>query len=284
MFKNAINKNLDCIKPFATAFKTPYSDNLTKNMFPVVVLNDEGWVLTTRGAVNHIILADKVRERYENIREELIENKVPPKKIYKKYKVKDDEPVIAKNVFLNTLESWKGLKIFAHETLDLALIKFEDAKNIFCKDYPVLAKKNASQGEYLCRLGYPYPEFSAFRYDHRSKDIILNEVINNSIQLFPLDGMVTRYLADKDGNISLFELSNYTFPGEGPVINKDGELIGFQVGAAYKDTEIDISTKLKRKDKEIEINQYNFVPFSICINIETIKEFLDKYKVSYKEK
>lgn len=284
MFIKAIKNNLECIKPFNSASKTPYSDTLKSDLFPLVFINDEGYVLTTKAVATRILVADKIRDRYDAIRKELIENKIPPKKIYKKYKVKDDDVVILKNVFLNSLSGWKGIQIYMHEYLDLALLKFEEPKDIYCKEYPILAKDNPSQGEYLCRLGFPYPEFNAFRYDHSCRDIIVNEMINNNIQIFPVEGMVTRNLLDSKNNLSMFELSNNTYIGEGPIINKKGELVGFQVGAAFKDNEIDINTKIKRNNKEIEVKQYNFIPYSLCINIKTIKEFLDKHKVKYEEK
>ena len=177
MFKDAIKKNLESVKPLATAYKTPYSDELVTNMYSIILINEEGWALTTKSVANNIIAADKIYEAYDKIKEELIANKVPPKKIYKKYKINDDDPVILRNIFLNTLDSWSGLKIYAHEYLDLALIKFEEPSGFACNEFPVFAKKNPVQGETLCRLGFPYPEFNVFRYDYMNKDLVLNRVI-----------------------------------------------------------------------------------------------------------
>lgn len=286
MFKEAIRSNVECVKPMATAYKIPSSDELISNMFSIILINKEGWALTTKGVANNIVEADKIHMKYEEVKKDLIANKIPPKKIYKKYGIKENDAIILKNVFLNTLTSWSGLKIYAHEYLDLALIKFDDPEEILCNKFPVFASNNAIQGEYLCRLGYPYAEFQAFRYDHSSKDIILNEIIDNGLQIFPLDGMLTRYLADSTNKPTLFELSNSSFIGHtgGPIINKDGEIVGIQVAAAYKDTELDINAKLKRNTKEIEVKQYNFIPFSVCINVDTIREFMDKNNVKYKTK
>lgn len=286
MFKSAIKKNLECVKPLATAYKTPYSDELVTNMYSLFLINEDGWALTTKSVANNIIVADKIHENYQKIREELLANKVPPKRIYKKYKIKDNDPVILRNVFLNTLDSWDGLKIFTHEYLDLALIKFENPSDFACNKFPIFAKNNPEQGEYLCRLGYPYPEFSAFRYDYMTKELVLNRVIEYGLQVFPLDGMVTRYVADEKKNLTLFELSQAAFIGHtgGPIINDKGEIVGIQMTAAYKDTFSDINAKIKRNQKEIEINEYNFIPLSLCINVETIKEFLDKHEVKYETK
>lgn len=286
MFKNAIKKNLDCVKPMATAYKTPYSDELVTNMFSLFLINKDGWALTTKSVANNIILAENIHNVYDKIKTELLANKVPPKKIYKKYKIKDNDPVILKNVFLNTLDSWTGLKIYVHEYLDLALIKFENPEGFACSKFPVFAKHNPVQGEYLCRLGFPYPEFSAFRYDYGSKDLVLNRVIEYGLQVFPIDGMLTRYVADEKKNLTLFELSNQAFIGHagGPIINTNGEIVGIQMSMAYKDAYCDINANIKRDHHELDIKQYNFIPLSLCINVETIKEFLDKYNVEYETK
>ena len=286
MFKDAIKNNKEAVKPLATAYKTPYKEELITNMYSIILINKEGWALTTKSVADNIVVADEIHNLYSQIRRELIENKVQPKKIYKKYKLKEDSALILKNVFLNAVSSWTSLKMIAHEYLDLALIKFEDPEEIYCDKYPVFAKNNPEQGEMLCRLGYPYPDFQAFRYDHSTKDIELNQIVDANLQIFPLDGMLTRYLVDDKNNLSMFELSNYSFVGQvgGPIINKDGQISGILTSAVYKDSEYDINAKLKRRLDEIEVKQSNFVPFSICINVETIKEFLDKHGVKYKTK
>ena len=72
MFKEAIKKNLECVKPMATAYKTPYSDELVTNMYSLFLINEEGWALTTKGVANNIIAAEKIDENYEKIKEELM--------------------------------------------------------------------------------------------------------------------------------------------------------------------------------------------------------------------
>ena len=285
MFVKAIDNAKQFVKPFVTSYKTPYSDDLINTMYSVILINEEGWALTTKSIANNILYADKIHKTYELVREELIKNKVPPKKIYKKYKLDKDSPVILKNVFLDTVTSWNGLKVYMHESLDLALIKFEGAEGIFCKKFPVFKKELPKQGESLCRLGYPYQDAEIFRYDHRSKDLVINELIDASFQIMPMEGMLTRYLKDKDV-VSMFELSGSSFINHigGPIINKDGEVVGIEIENAYKDALQDIDAKLKRSNTEYSVKQYNFIPFSICINAIEIMKFMDKYDIKYKTK
>jgi len=285
MFKEAIKKNIDYIKPIVNGYKTPYSDEIYGGMGTVMVINEEGWVLTCRHIAENIIIADKIMEAYKDIKKELIENKMPPKKIYKKYGIEEESAVIFRNVFLNLIDSWNGMQIFMHDYLDLALIKFDNPGKIFCEKFPVFAKENAEPGESLCRLGFPYSEIKCFNYNHVIKDIAIEKDFDSNFQAFPLDGMLTRILIDDKHKVSLFEVTNAGLPGHsgGPIFNKDGVVVGMQIGNASKDIGLDIDTKLKRGIKEIPIKQYSFVNFGIGINVTAIKEFLDKHKVEYKE-
>lgn len=284
MFKDAIKKNNNYIKTIVNGYKTPYSDELYGGIGTVMVINKDGWVLTCRHIAENIIAADKIMNVYQNIKEELINNKVPPKKIYKKYGIDEDSAVIFRNVFLNLIDSWKGMQIFMHEYLDLALIKFDNPGIIFCDKFPIFAKENAESGEYLCRLGFPYSEINCFSYNHVTKDIAIKKDFDSNFQAFPLDGMLTRILIDDNNKISLFEMTNAALTGQsgGPIFNKEGNVVGIQIGNASKDTGLDIETKLRRNNKEIDVKQYNFTNFGIGINVSTIKEFLDKHEVKYK--
>lgn len=285
MFKEAIKKNINYIKPIVNGYKTPYSDEVYGGMGTVMAINEDGWVLTCRHIAENIIIADKIMEAYKDIKKELIENKVPPKKIYKKYDIEEDSAVIFRNVFLNLIDSWNGMQIFMHEYLDLALIKFDNPGKIFCDKFPVFAKENAEPGESLCRLGFPYSEINCFSYNHVMKDIMIKENFDSNFQPFPLDGMLTRILIDDKKKISLFEMTNAGLLGHsgGPIFNKYGNVVGIQIGNASKDIGLDIDTNLKRNTKEIQVKQYSFVNFGIGINVTAIKEFLDKNKVKYEE-
>ena len=285
MFKEAIKSNVNYIKPIVSAYKTPYSDEVYGSMATVMVINEEGYVLTCRHIAENIIAADKIMAAYKDIKKELIENKVPPKKIYKKYGVTEDSAIIFRNVFLNLIESWQGMEIFMHEYLDLALIKFDNPGKIYCNSFPIFAKDNAEPGEYLCRLGFPYPEINCFTYNYASKDIVIKDFFDSNLQPFPLDGMLTRILLDDKKEISLFEMTNAALSGQsgGPIFNKDGIVVGMQIGNASKDIGLDIDTKLKRNASDITVKQYSFADFGIGINVTAIKNFLDKHKVKYKK-
>ena len=285
MFKDAIKANLEYIKIFSSAYKTSNSDEVVGDIGTIMLINNEGWVLTCKHIAENIVRADKIATTYEEIKKELIENKIPPKRIYKKYGINDSDILILRNVFLNVLSSWSTIKLVLHETIDLALIKFEKPEEIYCKKFPVFSKTNPDIGENICRIGFPYSEFSPFKYDYRLKDLVLKNDIDANLQAFPVDGMVTRNLLDPSSNPTMFEMTNPGFKGQagGPIINTSGSVVGMYIGSALKDLEIDVDVKLKRGIKDFNVNQASFMALGLGINVESIKDFLRANNVKFKE-
>lgn len=283
MFKKAVKDNIEYIKPIIHGYKYPNEEKVYNNMNTVMIVNEEGWVLTCKHVAENIVIADKIMARYEKVKKELFENKIPPKKIFKRYDINDKDILILRNVFLNLIDKWDGLSIIAHKTLDMCLIKFDNPKGMKCKKFPVFAKANPSQGETLCRLGYPYQGIECFTYSHTIKDLIIDSGFESFFQVFPIDGMMTRHLIDEERNISLFEMTNPALIGQsgGPIVNKHGYVVGLQVGTGSKDLGFTINTKIDRDNKEIDVKEYPFMHFGIGINVETIKAFMDENNVKY---
>ena len=84
-----------------------------------MIINEDGWILTCKHIAQNIILADKIMEKYQEVKKDLIANEVPPKKIYKKYGISEETAVIFRNVFLNVVDTWTGMRVFMHEYLEL---------------------------------------------------------------------------------------------------------------------------------------------------------------------
>ena len=83
MFKNAIKKNREYVKPIVHGYKLPYSDEVYGGMGSIMIINEDGWILTCKHIAQNIILADKIMEKYQEVKKDLIANEVPPKKYIK---------------------------------------------------------------------------------------------------------------------------------------------------------------------------------------------------------
>ena len=69
------------------------------------------------------------------------------------------------------------------------------------------------QGEFLCRLGFPFPEFNNFKHNETTDDIEWTNTGINGSPRFPIEGMVTRFLAE-DNKINGIEMSTHGLKGQ----------------------------------------------------------------------
>jgi hypothetical protein len=94
-------------------------------------------------------------------------------------------------------------------------LKFNDFKNLQYQSCAKFLKDSSKikQGDFLCRLGFPFPEFTNFKFNEAVDDIEwTNEGINGSPR-FPIEGMVTRFLAE-DNKLYGIELSTPGLKGQ----------------------------------------------------------------------
>ena len=71
MFVKAIKNNSEYIKPLVNGYKLPYKDEVYSGIATVMLINDEGWVLTCKHVAENVIFADQIMTKYEDIKKEL---------------------------------------------------------------------------------------------------------------------------------------------------------------------------------------------------------------------
>src|SRR5882724_10564117 len=137
------------------------------------VVNADGWALTCRHVVQHILGSDQVNANYAAFVAELAagKGKVKERKLRKqlelKYRFTNKSPVQILNRFVNCVDAITTIDFKQHAVVDLALFKFNGFGTLNVSSFPVFAKTGADlkQGKTLCRLGFPFPEFTNFDYD-----------------------------------------------------------------------------------------------------------------------
>ena len=162
-------------------------------------------------------------------------------------------------------------------------------ERVLYKGHAVFVKdmKEIRPGDMLCRLGFPFPEFADFRYDADKDSIEWDRSAGRgNTPRFPIEGMFTRQLADKDGKIYGIELSTPGLRGQsgGPLFTKDGRICGMQSATKHLHLGFDmVGEKMILHGKEHTINNQPFLHVGQCINAEMIKEFLRQQGVEYFE-
>ena len=272
MFRNAIKKGLQYIRPLITG-KLIYKDkNIVNSLSTLIVLNKNGDILTTLTNAELFLIEDDNNEVFPNILNEIdnAPKERQKKKIEEKYGIKDNSIVGIHNVIIDIAKNPGKLNIIKHPYLDLAIVKIENKKNILVDEFPKFVNKPIDIGTSVCNLGFAFPEYKTFEYDQESKRIIsTNEVMN--FPVFPTEGMITRNIIDKQNNLSMIETSNEVITGTqgGVLLNKDGNVLGMLAG-----TNIIKST--------IPGDDFN-MRLGISINSQTIIKFLKDNDIEFEE-
>ena len=293
MFEKAIEKALEFTRPLHTISRT-YGGLVLPGTATIFFVNDNGVAVTCKHVLDLIPGADKINQAYSNFKEEKsrIANDGKFRRnlsgLELKYKYNNETTVQLKNMFMNCFDKIEAITCHAHPTLDLAILEFKGFTKIMYTAHAAFIKdsKNIKQGKYLCRTGFPFPEFNNFKHNPTTDDIEWTEEGINASPSFPIDGIVTRFVGDTTGKISGIEMSTPGLRGQsgGPLFDTNGIVYGMQfatnhlhLGFDNKDTEIIAN------GKKSKVSNFPFLHVGRCIHVDEIKAFLTEHKIAFTE-
>lgn len=188
---------------------------------------------------------------------------------------------------MDCVDAMASFTYHTHPRYDLAILKFNEYNTLHYQDYTVFKRKAADikQGEFLCRLGFPFPEFTNYTFNEAADDIEWTTTGIDHSPRFPIEGMMTCFLAEENQLFGI-EISTPGLKGQsgGPLFNKGGIVCGMQfstkhlhLGFYLKGKEMLVNNTIKK------VSDYSFIHLSQCIHAETIKAFLRKKNVRFYE-
>lgn len=294
MFIEAIERVSQFTRPVHSIMRTYTGKNVIPAASTLFFVNEEGYAVTCKHVAEMLSSADAINQHYHNFNQE--KRAMPQDARYKqllkglelKYKMTADRTIQLKNNFVDCVDSMSGFTFHLHPTLDLAIIKFNDYKKLHYTQYARFLKNEQSllQGKFLCRLGFPFPEFTNYTYNSSTDNIEWTNTGINVSPRFPMEGMVTRFLADEPHGLYGIELSTPGLRGQsgGPLFDSNGVVHGMQfstkhlhLGFDLVDKEIMVNTTVKK------VSDYSFIHLGQCIHVNTIKAFLQQHNVKYYE-
>ena len=142
------------------------------------------------------------------------------------------------------------------------------------------------QGKFLCRLGYPFPEFANYKYNKDTDDIEWTNTGKIETPCFPIEGMLTRHIVDNSGTTFGIELSTPGLRGQsgGPLFNEQGLICGMQSSTNHLYLGFDMKNiDYKINGATIKVNNQPFLHVGHCIHVDIIKDFLKTNKIKYYE-
>ena len=209
------------------------------------------------------------------------------KELERKYKYSEDVTVELRSMFVNCVQGRLNLEARIGSDRDIALLKFSDFDRLGCNQFPVFPKDTAGlkQGKTLCRLGFPFPEFTNFAYDRENDSIVWTETGRSESPRFPLEGMLTRHLADMSGVVTGFEMSTPGLRGQsgGPVFDTQGRVWGMQSQTGHLDLNFDVDQLVNRDGVQKRVRDSAFLHVGLCVHVDALKAFMRENGVHFDE-
>jgi hypothetical protein len=291
MFVNAIDRVSQFTRPIHTINRNYDDKVVSPGAATLFFVNENGCAITCRHVIDLIGNRANINSHYEKFvkeREQIGKNKYNKriKELESKYNYKTETIIQLNELFVGcTSEPNLNYRWINHPTYDLSVIIFENFKNPLYQSHAVFLQDTSvlKQGKYLCRLGYPFPEFTNFKYNETTDNIEWTNVGQIETPRFPIEGMLTRHFVDA-GRVVGLELSTPGLRGQsgGPVFNEQGLICGMQSSTNHLHLGFDMKNhEYMTGGKTIKVTNQPFLHVGHCIHTDIIKEFLTVNNIKF---
>ena len=292
MFVSAIDTAARFTRPLHTITRVWGNTTVIPGAATLFFVNADGWALTCKHVASQLVLADQLSAKHAIFKAERDQLPTGTKSRHSlrvlehKHGYSNGVPVEMQHRFINCVEGPAQLKAHLHSSLDVALLKFSDFTKLRPSTFAIFAQHGdeLKQGKLLCRLGFPFPEFTNFEHDAGSDQIRWTTAGRSDTPQFPLEGMVTRHLLGP-GGITGFALSTPGLRGQsgGPAFDGEGRVWGMQSATNHLDLDFDVDMDVLRNGQKRHVKDSAFLHVGHCIHVNILKQFMRDNGVSFQE-
>ena len=293
MFVEAIEIAAKFTRPIYSIGRNYNSSIIVPGTATLFFVNSDGWALTCRHVVEQLAGAEALARKAQDFCGELDrlrgtqKEKRLLKELEKKYGYTKNTVFELHHRFIDCVEGDLSCHITKHQQFDIALVKFEGYTRLLCDAFPVFPSDTSTlqPGKMLCRLGFPFPEFTNFAHDEKADRISWTETGRKTTPRFPIEGMMTRRLRDGGGQVYGFEMSTPGLRGQsgGPAVDTVGRVWGMQFATKHVDLDFDVDQEVLRRGVKRHVTDSAFLHVGGCIHIDVLKAFMKANNVPFAE-
>lgn len=293
MFVEAIEKVDQFTWPIHFVLRYYNGSDIIPGTATLFFVNEDGFAITCRHVAHQILNANRIYEHFLRFQAELRPFERDPgfhtqrQKLEVKYKLNSETVIRVISNFNNCVTAHKSLSIHLHPSQDLAIIQFKDFESINYRGYATFLKDSSliKPGRYLCRLGYPFPEFTNYHFNKERNDIEWIGKGRANTPSFPIDGIITRRIGEGNQIVGI-EMSTPGLRGQsgGPLFDPNGIVYGLQSATRHLHLGFDqINREVITDGQRKRVSNYPFLNVGQCVHVDIIKQFLREKKVSFRE-
>ncbi|TAE28831.1 MAG: serine protease [Cytophagales bacterium] len=295
MFVDAIERIDTFTRPVHSIIRLYGHGEIVPGSATLFFVNETGCAVTCKHVAELLINADQINQNYRTFQSErgtLLRNakhtSAQLQSLEERFKINPQSLIQIKNLFPDSIDQFTAWKWFLHPVYDLAVVQFSGFTKRFYSQYATFARDSSSvkPGRMYCRLGYPFPDFNNFRYNEQVDDIEWTTTGRIKSPRFPIEGMVTRLMADPNGTISGIEMSTPGLRGQsgGPLFDERGLIYGMQSATRHLHLGFDIEgMDVLVNNRKAKVSNYPFLNVGLCVHVDVIKRYLTECGIKYYE-
>lgn len=292
MFTNAIETAAQFARPIHTISRLLGTTTVIPGAATLFFVNADGWALTCKHVAAQLAFSDQVLKKFTSFKAERAKLSTGKKSrqllrsLEHKFGFSAGTPVELYHRFINCVDGPLELEVHLHPSLDVALLRFKNFTRLGVSAFPVFARngQDLKQGKFLCRLGFPFPEFTNFEYDQMAEQIRWTTSGRLDTPRFPIEGMVTRHLSGPGGVVG-FELSTPGLRGQsgGPAFDVEGRVWGMQAATNHLDLDFDVDAEVLRNGQKRRVKDSAFLHVGHCVHVDVLKQFMRDNNAAFQE-
>ena len=291
MFVRAIEDLSRFTRPIHSIYRGYASEKVWPGAATLFFVNEQGVAITCKHVAEQLVKAEQVNQQYLMFaqarfrlkKDSFYESNLA--ELETQYNMKPDNVIQIRHQFVGSFDQITGFEVHQHPKHDLAIIRFRGFTKTYYQSFArfLASDEDAKPGKMLCRLGYPFPEFSNFRYNYTVDGIEWTKEGNPRSPSFPIEGIITRLIASK-GEIAGIEMSTPGLRGQsgGPLFDPDGLVYGMQSSTRHLHLGFDLENfEVPMSGGSKKVTNMPFLHVGQCVHVSVIKAFLTEHNIKF---